>query len=199
MKDLIIFILIIYILFEISNLKNIRENFDAATDAAITTSVKKIYLADVEAIRLLSNFAIQLSQGGTTIPGDVKITGQLASLGKDPNDRPSGWGGGFRTLDVYADGTVAAGTNKGINAYLNSGGNIYSLNGLRLGGGGGGGDQTNNGIFSGNGDNATTDINNVYINSWFGVGFRDTCYKKTNIWFDLRTGTINCKAINITG
>jgi hypothetical protein len=75
MKDLIIFILIIYILFEINNLKKIKEGFN--TDAAITTAVKKVYLADVEAIRLLSNFAIQLSQGGTTLPGNVTFTGAI--------------------------------------------------------------------------------------------------------------------------
>ena len=73
---IILTILILYILFEINNLKKSRENFDAATDTAINTAVKKIYLADVEAIRLLSNFAIQLSQGGFTVPGNVAISGK---------------------------------------------------------------------------------------------------------------------------
>jgi hypothetical protein len=72
---LLLIFLVFYCLYQINSLKKTREEFDATTDAAITNAVKKIYLADVEAIRLLSNFAIQLSQGGTTIPGNVTISG----------------------------------------------------------------------------------------------------------------------------
>ena len=75
----LIFCFIFYIISELNNLKksltNKVENFTTQDD--INTAVKKIYLADVEAIRLLSNFAIQLSQGGFTIPGNVNIGGAL--------------------------------------------------------------------------------------------------------------------------
>jgi len=65
----------IYCIYRINKLEN-RENFTTATtEQQITAAVKRIYLADVEAIRLLSNFAIQLSQGGTTIPGNVSFSG----------------------------------------------------------------------------------------------------------------------------
>jgi len=56
------------------------ENF-ATTDDAITLAVKRIYLADVEAIRLLSNFAIILSQGGLTVPGNLTIAGATTIQG----------------------------------------------------------------------------------------------------------------------
>ena len=43
MKDLIMFILILYLFYKISDIdkKINKESFDAATDAAITTAVKK--------------------------------------------------------------------------------------------------------------------------------------------------------------
>ena len=80
---LIFFIILFnfYCIYEINNLKknqcNRVENFTTQDD--INTAVKKIYLADVEAIRLLSNFAIQLSQGGFTIPGAVNINGHITT------------------------------------------------------------------------------------------------------------------------
>ncbi len=40
-------------------------------------AIKKQYLVDVEAIRNLSNVATQLQAGGLTVPGDIKIKGQL--------------------------------------------------------------------------------------------------------------------------
>lgn len=109
----VIFLIMIYFFYKIDNLEKQKiEGFDASQDAAITTAVKQIYLADVEAIRLLSNFAIQLSQGGTTIPGKVNFSGRVGFAGKDADDLPANWGGGVRTLDVFADGTIAVGTNK---------------------------------------------------------------------------------------
>ena len=83
---ILIFVLIfcfIYCIHKINNierkLNNKVENFTTQDD--INTAVKKIYLADVEAIRLLSNFAIQLSQGGFTIPGNLSISGHLNTTG----------------------------------------------------------------------------------------------------------------------
>lgn len=57
---------------------------------------------------------------------NTKIEQRLGLMGRDPNDLPSNWGGGLRTLDVYADGTVGAGTNQQVNAYLNSSGDVYA-------------------------------------------------------------------------
>ncbi|WP_241612928.1 tail fiber protein [Rosenbergiella epipactidis] len=53
-----------------------------------------------------------------------------------------------------------------------------------------GGNANSIGFFNGPGDGAAWDKYNLEIRSWFGIGFRDTCYNKTNIVFDLRAGTI---------
>ena len=78
---MLIFIILFYIIYKINNLEMNKESFDTVTDTAINTAVKKIYLADVEAIRLLSNFAIQLSQGGFTVPGSLGVSSNLTVSG----------------------------------------------------------------------------------------------------------------------
>ena len=59
---------------------------------------------------------------------------RLATNGLNPNDLPAGWGGGLRTGDVYASGTVAAGNGGNIPAYMNSSGNIYASNSVATSG-----------------------------------------------------------------
>lgn len=52
---------------------------------------------------------------------------RIATNGLDPNNLPPGWGGGIRTFDVYASGTIAAGDSSGVyKAYLNANGDIYA-------------------------------------------------------------------------
>lgn len=57
---------------------------------------------------------------------NATIKERLGLMGYNPNDLPSGWGGGLRTLDVYASGTVGAGSDGNVHAYINSAGNIYA-------------------------------------------------------------------------
>lgn len=64
---------------------------------------------------------------------NTKIDQRLGLMGYDPNDLPSGWSGGLRTYDVYAAGTVGAGSGGAVNAYLNSSGNIYASNDINVG------------------------------------------------------------------
>lgn len=64
---------------------------------------------------------------------NAKIQQRLATNDLDPNDLPSGWSGGLRTNDVYAAGTVGAGSGGAVNAYLNSSGNIYASNDINVG------------------------------------------------------------------
>ncbi|EFJ2120898.1 prepilin-type N-terminal cleavage/methylation domain-containing protein [Escherichia coli] len=64
---------------------------------------------------------------------NAKIDQRLGLMGYDPNEFPSGWGGGLRTLDVYAAGTVGAGSGGDVNAYMNSSGNIYASNDINAG------------------------------------------------------------------
>jgi len=153
-RDILLFILVIafmYNTYKLNKLEETEKFTTATTEQQITTAVKKIYLADVEAIRLLSNFAIQLSQGGTTVPGNVTFSGNVTTKGKmdvngnltisgvvatnnkDPTDLPAGWGGGLRTFDVYSDGTIATGTNKAIKASMNNVGEIYAEKSIKIG------------------------------------------------------------------
>jgi hypothetical protein len=54
-------------------------------------------------------------------------------MGYDPNDLPSGWGGGLRTLDVYAAGTVATGSNGQLTSYMNATG-VHTTQNMTAGG-----------------------------------------------------------------
>ena len=60
------------------------------------------------------------------IDGNTRIQTKLATNSLNPNDIPSGWVGGLRTQDVYASGTIGAGTGGNVNSYMNSAGNIYA-------------------------------------------------------------------------
>lgn len=64
---------------------------------------------------------------------NTKIDQRLGLMGYDPNELPSDWGGGLRTLDVYAAGTVGTGSGGTVNAYMNSSGNIYASNDINAG------------------------------------------------------------------
>lgn len=45
--------------------------------------------------------------------GNLSAQGKIATNGLNPNDLPSGWGGGIRTWDVYAGRTVGVGAGGG--------------------------------------------------------------------------------------
>ncbi|MDI9872754.1 tail fiber protein, partial [Flectobacillus roseus] len=53
-------------------------------------------------------------------------------------------------------------------------------------------------ISVGNADSATTTGYNLQIGSWYGIGFKDTCFGNTHIVFDLRQGRILSKAVRIS-
>lgn len=50
--------------------------------------------------------------------------------------------------------------------------------------------SNNNGLYFGTGDGASLDKYNLQIQSWYGVGFYDTCYQKTNLVINVRTGDL---------
>ncbi len=58
--------------------------------------------------------------------GNIR-TNKIATNGLDPNNMPDGWGGGIRTFDLFANGTIAAGTDDGktIKSYINKNGDGY--------------------------------------------------------------------------
>lgn len=78
--------------------------------------------------RYLSIYSPNAADYTTVLKVDrnAKIDQRLGLMGYDPNELPSGWGGGLRTLDVYAAGTVGTGWGGTVNAYMNSSGNIYA-------------------------------------------------------------------------
>jgi hypothetical protein len=52
----------------------------------IKKAVKQVYLADVEAIRNLSEVATKLQAGGLTIPGNLNVTGTIKANGEISNN-----------------------------------------------------------------------------------------------------------------
>ena len=83
MKLDIIFMIItgIFVIYYFMNSScNNTEHFDAASDAA-EAAVKKVYQADVGAIRTLADVATKLQTGGYTCPGDYTINGSLTFPG----------------------------------------------------------------------------------------------------------------------
>ena len=123
----ILILCIFYCIYKINNLENKLtnkvENFTTDLPNEINTAVKKIYLADVEAIRLLSNFAIQLSQGGFTVPGTVKITGNISTTGtyfSTPADHDISCAGNQR---ISGNGTLFLLNNQGVSVSKLFGGN----------------------------------------------------------------------------
>lgn len=78
---------------------------------------------------------------------NAKIDQRLGLMGYDPNDLPSGWGGGLRTLDVYAAGTLATGSGGNLTSYMNATGVHTQSNITASGNITAGGDITGNGVY----------------------------------------------------
>lgn len=98
------------------------------------------------------------------IGGNTETPGKIATNGLNPNDIPSGWGGGIRTYDLVSSGTVALikngtpATSGNLASYMNINGDIYSSNTVNTSGTiyaqrgiGTGGDINASGNVSGNG------------------------------------------------
>ncbi|HHH2891979.1 TPA: shufflon system plasmid conjugative transfer pilus tip adhesin PilV [Citrobacter freundii] len=110
---------------------------------------------------------------------NVKIDQRLGIMGYDPNDLPAGWGGGLRTLDVYAAGTLATGNGGNLTSYMNATGVHTQSNITASGNITAGGDITGNGVY-GNyiHSNGNIDANGrinagefIYINGQANVGW----------------------------
>lgn len=106
--NLILFGIIFVLLFHQYLGKSTTESMDDVSPD-IKEAIKQVYLADVEAIRNLSNVATQLTSGGLTIPGDLKITGNIFLGNKDKNQwilhTPADDRGGLWLSRVQRDGT----------------------------------------------------------------------------------------------
>jgi hypothetical protein len=110
---LLIFIIFIYLTWKIN--KHTEKFTDTDTQEYINKAVKNIYLTDVEAIRLLSNFAIQLSEGSTTIPGNVNFTGTVITDNINSSDDINITGNMSAYGHIIADGNIIVNKNIDIN------------------------------------------------------------------------------------
>jgi hypothetical protein len=121
--DITLTIIIIYIFF-IYNVEHATDVSD--TDKQITDAVRRIYLADVEAIRNLGAVAGKLNTGDKLdFPGQLNITKTLATNGLDPTIMPTGWTGGIRFIDGYSSGNMGFGPDgTTINAKIEKDGTI---------------------------------------------------------------------------
>ncbi len=119
MEDkVLIFICFILIAWLFYNQAKVNESMaDVVNLDQIKEAVKQVYLADVEAIRNLSNVATQLQAGGLTVPGNLTVKGELVTesgnfklgnIGKDqwifhapPDER-----GGLWISRIQRDGNI---------------------------------------------------------------------------------------------
>ena len=86
--------------------------------------------ADIDALTANFNSQISTIKAGTSqildtmqINKTLKTDQIIATKGLWNTSMPGGWTGGVHTMDLYGEGTVAAGTGGNINAYMNSAGN----------------------------------------------------------------------------
>ncbi|HHT8966402.1 TPA: shufflon system plasmid conjugative transfer pilus tip adhesin PilV [Burkholderia cenocepacia] len=63
---------------------------------------------------------------GTVNGNRARFSGRIATNGLNPDDLPAGWGGGLRTGDVYAAGTIAAGNGGATPAGMNVNGDMWA-------------------------------------------------------------------------
>ncbi len=114
----------IFVLYRVETMADTSTTSTTITDQ-VKDAVKQIYLADVEAIRNLSNVATQLQAGGLTVAGNLKTSGKFATNNLDPTNMPDNWTGGLRILDGYASGTMGFGPDgKKLNASINANGEL---------------------------------------------------------------------------
>lgn len=127
--DLVFLIVLAIVVAYVFALYKIETMADVNSTDQIKDLIKQVYMADVEAIRNLSNIATQLQAGGLTVPGLLKVVDKISTNNLDPTNMPDGWTGGLRIVDGYASGTIGCGPDgKKLNAYINSNGELRSIN-----------------------------------------------------------------------
>ncbi len=127
--DLVFLIVLGIVVAYIFVLHKVESMADVGSLDQIKEAVKQVYLADVEAIRNLSNIASKLTATGLTVPGQLKVADKISTNNLDPNNMPDGWGGGLRIFDGYSSGTIGFGPDgKKLNAYMNANGDVRSIN-----------------------------------------------------------------------
>jgi len=115
LKDInfvLIVILFIFMFHQYWNKNNHESMADVVplTEDRVKELIYQTYLIDVSAIKNLSDVAVQLQAGGLTVPGDLKITGNIWLGNKEKNQwifhAPSDDRGGLWMSRVKRDGDV---------------------------------------------------------------------------------------------
>ncbi len=81
--DLVFLIVLAIVVAYVFMLYKVEKMADVGNLDQIKEAVKQVYLADVEAIRNLSNVSAKLQAGGLTVPGQLTVTGQINSQSGD--------------------------------------------------------------------------------------------------------------------
>jgi microcystin-dependent protein len=105
-------------------MSNVSQDIKSNVSNDIKEAVKQVYLADVEAIRNLSEVATKLQASGLTIPGNLTVTGSFNYLPKgsiivyNGNVAPPGWtlcDGSNGSPDLRGRFVLGNGGSKGFN------------------------------------------------------------------------------------
>jgi len=142
------------------------------------------------------------------VGGNTATSGKLATVGLDPNDIPTGWGGGIRTFDVIASGTIALiknGTSApsgNLAAYMNLNGDIYSSNTVNTSGT----MYAQNGISTGGSMSASGNVsgNGIYGNYVHSNGNVDAATdvnagRQVNAQYVWASGNLNSNYVHSNG
>lgn len=98
------------------------------------TSAGQIFSRDAGCVTRFQTDPATGSTSANNTAGAATVTmdgtnGRLATNGYSPSDIPAGWGGGVRTLDAYAGGTVAVGPSSGTTSSYNSNTGVRTYSG----------------------------------------------------------------------
>ena len=85
--DLVFLLVLGFVVAYLFVLHKVETMADVSNTDQIKEAVKQIYMADVEAIRNLSNVATKLQAGGLTVPGTMTLTGNMLINNSDQQDK----------------------------------------------------------------------------------------------------------------
>lgn len=86
-------------------------------------ALKKDLLTQISAVQT-SSASLASVVTNLEVKGTLKVNQLKAHPQTYDKPLPSGWGGGVHTWDLYANATIAAGQNGGVQAYMNSSGDV---------------------------------------------------------------------------
>jgi len=143
----------------------------------------------------------QVTANGNVTNGSIIINGNLGLPGDTEIQGGNGDAASYQTNNFYIRGWWGLGMKTfdgNTNGYYDFRGGLWDVKtGYRLNG--------SAGMFTGNEDNASFTGNNMYLQSWFGIGFKSLFDNVNRIYFNTRNGdigtlgTINAAGVNVSG